>query len=68
MMWWWCGGGALCRITEVLAKLRANVKDIEHERAFLLENVGITQPVFTLETRGWRLSSLLSLHSLPSLI
>ena len=33
--------------------LRANVKDIEHERAFLLGNVGTTQPIITMETRDF---------------
>jgi threonine dehydratase len=44
--------GSLARVTAVIAKKRANVRDIEHERAFLLDNVGTTQPVLTLETRG----------------
>lgn len=29
------------------------MKDIEHERAFLLGNVGTTQPIITIETRDF---------------
>jgi len=45
--------GELSKVTEVLSKMRANIRDIEHERAFLLDNVGTTQPVLTIETRGF---------------
>lgn len=45
--------GQLARVLSILRDLRANVKDIEHERAFLLGNVGITQPIITLETRDF---------------
>jgi len=45
--------GQLARVTEILSKARANIREIEHERAFLLENVGYTQPVLTVETRGF---------------
>ncbi len=44
--------GELAKITAICARLRANVRDIEHERAFLLDNVGTTEPKLTLETRG----------------
>jgi len=41
------------RICAVLGKNRANIREISHERAFLLTNVGSTQPCFTLETHGF---------------
>ena len=41
------------RVLDILRDLRANVKDIEHERAFLLGNVGTTQPIITIETRDF---------------
>jgi hypothetical protein len=41
------------RVLAILRDLRANVKDIEHERAFLLGNVGTTQPIITMETRDF---------------
>lgn len=43
--------GQLAKLCNLLGDLRANIRDIEHERAFLIENVGFTQPVFTVETR-----------------
>jgi len=45
--------GQLAKVTTVLWKLRANIREIVHERAFLLENVGFTQSMFTLDTRGF---------------
>jgi threonine dehydratase len=44
--------GALATITSTVGQLRANIREIEHERAFLIDHVGFTQPVFTVETRG----------------
>ena len=41
------------KVLAILRDLRANVKDIEHERAFLLGNVGTTQPIITMETRDF---------------
>lgn len=43
----------MLRVLAILRDLRANVKDIEHERAFLLGTVGITQPIITMETRDF---------------
>jgi len=45
--------GQLAKVLAILRDLRANVKDIEHERAFLLGNVGTTQPIITMETRDF---------------
>jgi threonine dehydratase len=45
--------GQLARVLNILRDLRANVKDIEHERAFLLGNVGTTQPIIEMETRDF---------------
>jgi threonine dehydratase len=45
--------GQLAKVLTILKELRANVKDIEHERAFLLGNVGTTQPIITIETRDF---------------
>lgn len=45
--------GQLGRVCSIITECRANIQDIEHERAFLLANVGITQPIVTLETRGF---------------
>jgi hypothetical protein len=39
------------RLAKLFSDHRVNVKEMDHERAFLLENVGFTQPTFTLETR-----------------
>ena len=45
--------GQLAKVLAVLHECRANVKDVEHERAFLLGNVGLTQPIITMETRDF---------------
>ena len=35
----------------MFASMRVNVREIDHERAFIEENVGYTQPTFTIETK-----------------
>ena len=45
--------GQLARVLSILHDCRANVKDVEHERAFLVGNVGLTQPIITVETRDF---------------
>jgi len=45
--------GQLARVCQLVTSLQANIKDIEHERAFLLANVGFTSPLLTLETMGF---------------
>lgn len=45
--------GQLSKVLSIITQCRANIKDIEHERAFLLASVGITQPIITVETRGF---------------
>lgn len=45
--------GQLARVLGIFRDMRANIRDIEHERAFLLANVGMTQPIVTVETRGF---------------
>lgn len=44
--------GQIAKLTKLFASLRVNIRDIDHERAFLAEHVGYTQPTFTLDTRG----------------
>jgi len=45
--------GQLSKVCSILSQMRANIKDIEHERAFLLADVGMTQPIITIETQGF---------------
>lgn len=45
--------GQLCRVLEIVKSCRANIRDLHHERAFLLESIGQTQPVIVLETRDF---------------
>jgi threonine dehydratase len=45
--------GELARVLSVIKDCRANVRDVMHERAFLVHNVGITQPSIVLETRSF---------------
>ena len=45
--------GQLATVLSILNDCRANVKDVEHERAFLVGNVGLTQPIITMETRDF---------------
>ena len=45
--------GQLARVLTILHECRANVKDVEHERAFMVGNVGLTQPIITMETRDF---------------
>ena len=45
--------GQLVKVLAVLNDCRANVKDVEHERAFMVGNVGLTQPIVTMETRDF---------------
>jgi len=45
--------GQLAKVLQVIHECRANVKDVEHERAFLVGNVGLTQPIITMETRDF---------------
>ena len=45
--------GQLSKVLAILHECRANVKDVEHERAFMLGNVGLTQPKITVETRDF---------------
>lgn len=44
--------GQLAQVLTLIAQARANVRDIEHERAFLVASVQQTQPIVTIETRG----------------
>jgi len=44
--------GQLARVLNAVAACRANIRAIEHERAFLLADVQYTQPIITVETRG----------------
>lgn len=44
--------GSLHRLTGVIARLRANILDIRHDRAFVRGGFGNTEVVVTLETRG----------------
>ena len=44
--------GSLNSVLSVLAKMNCNIRDVAHERAFLLSNVHYTQPVLTVETKG----------------
>jgi len=44
--------GQLARVLNAAAACRANIRAIEHERAFLLADVQYTQPIITVETRG----------------
>eukprot|EP00455_Lapot_gusevi_P026461 TRINITY_DN27915_c0_g1_i1.p1 TRINITY_DN27915_c0_g1~~TRINITY_DN27915_c0_g1_i1.p1 ORF type:complete len:462 (+),score=154.67 TRINITY_DN27915_c0_g1_i1:81-1466(+) len=43
--------GQIAKLTQAIAESRASIRDVEHERAFLVDNVGYTQPTITLETR-----------------
>jgi threonine dehydratase len=43
--------GQIAKVAAILAEQRALVREIEHERAFLGENIGYTAPMFTIETR-----------------
>ena len=43
--------GQFGRLTQIFADCRVNVREIEHERAFLVENVGYTRPTFTIDTK-----------------
>jgi threonine dehydratase len=45
--------GQLAKVLAILNDCRANVKDVEHERAFMVGNVGLTQPIITMETRDF---------------
>ena len=45
--------GQLAKVLACLHECRANVKDVEHERAFMVGNVGLTQPIITMETRDF---------------
>jgi threonine dehydratase len=45
--------GQLAKVCNILTEMRANIKDIEHERAFLLADVGMTKPIITIETQGF---------------
>ena len=44
--------GALARVLEHVARLRANVLEVHHNRAFLRGPIGDTELELTLETRG----------------
>lgn len=44
--------GSLASVLAVLARLNCNIREVAHERAFLLENVHFTMPVLTVETKG----------------
>jgi hypothetical protein len=45
--------GELAKICTICNDLRVNIMEIKHERAFLLDTVGITQPVLDVETKGF---------------
>eukprot|EP00474_Spongospora_subterranea_P001165 CRZ01623.1 hypothetical protein [Spongospora subterranea] len=45
--------GELAKVLSLISQTRANVRDVEHERAFLLASVQQTQPILTIETRGY---------------
>lgn len=45
--------GQLARICSICNDLRVNIVEIKHERAFLLDTVGVTQPVIDVETKGF---------------
>ena len=44
--------GQLATCLDILAKLRCNVREVEHERAFLKSPVGYTAIYVTLQTKG----------------
>jgi threonine dehydratase len=46
--------GELAKLTTVIAKTRANIREIVHERAFMPTNLGMhhTSNILTLETKG----------------
>jgi len=45
--------GQLDKVIKLISTFRSNIREVHHERAFLNnENVGHTQTIFTLETRG----------------
>jgi threonine dehydratase len=45
--------GQLASVCTAIASLGGNIRDIMHERAFLLDTVQYTQPVITIETRDF---------------
>ncbi len=45
--------GQLEKICAICRSLNVNIKEIKHERAFLLDTVGVTQPVIDVETKGF---------------
>ena len=44
--------GALARLTALIAEERANILQIEHDRAFSRQPIGSTEVELTLETSG----------------
>lgn len=44
--------GVLSAALQVVGRVRCNVREVEHERAFVKQPIGITQISLTLETRG----------------
>ena len=47
-----CHHITITRVLTVISDAKANVRDIDHERAFLLSNVLNTQPILSLDTNG----------------
>lgn len=45
--------GQLAKICQICSESGANIKEIRHERAFVLSSVGTTMPILDIETRGF---------------
>lgn len=45
--------GQLAKICKICADMGVSVREVKHERAFLLDTVGITQPIIDVETRNF---------------
>jgi len=45
--------GQLAKICQICADMGVNIREIKHERAFLLDTVGVTQPHLDIETKSF---------------
>lgn len=45
--------GQLAKICQICADMGISIREVKHERAFLLDTVGITQPIIDIEIRNF---------------
>jgi ACT domain-containing protein len=45
--------GQLAKICQICSDMGVNIREVKHERAFLLDTVGVTQPHLDIEAKSF---------------